>query len=288
MRDLVALGAEVHVVSVSSQSIENAQSFGATSIVRTTAELPPIDGAVVATPATVHAQSIRELLPRQVPIFSQKVLTPDPVEADRLVQEAGGRLFVLHHWRYHPGIEALRDLNDSGELGRLRGLRLERLGWGTNHDEVDPIWVLAPHDLSIVLEITGVLPEPCHAIAETARGQGWGLDAELGGDPWIRIRVSGLEPQNRRLVRAYFDNGLAQLAGGYERHISIIRFPQVAKGAQVEEEQRPISLEMPMLRELRSFLDYLRGGPPPRTSAMQAARMVHIIAALRTKAVLPD
>ena len=49
----------------------------------------------------------------------------------------------------------------------------------------------------------------------------------------------------------------------------------------------PISTELPLLRELRAFVEHLRGGPPPRSSAREGAEIVETIAELRSLAGLP-
>jgi hypothetical protein len=49
-------------------------------------------------------------------------------------------------------------------------------------------------------------------------------------------------------------------------------------------ERRPISIELPLQRELRAVLDHLRGGPPPRSSAAEGARIVARIAQLHALA----
>ena len=52
-------------------------------------------------------------------------------------------------------------------------------------------------------------------------------------------------------------------------------------------EHRQISTEMPLLRELRAFLEHLEGGPPPRSSAAEGVEIVTRIAELRRLAEAP-
>ena len=69
------------------------------------------------------------------------------------------------------------------------------------------------------------------------------------------------------------------LPDGYSEHVV------VATGD--EPEKRPISTELPLLRELRAFVEHLDGGPPPRSSAREGAEIVKAIAELRRFAGLP-
>jgi hypothetical protein len=111
------------------------------------AEAGEVDGAVVVTPAPHHAQAIEELAPLGVPIFCEKPLVTDPADGQRLLELCGERLFVMHKWRWHPGIEALARLAADGTLGRPAGVRSYRLGWGPFHFRVDSVDTLAPHAL---------------------------------------------------------------------------------------------------------------------------------------------
>ena len=61
--------------------------------------------------------------------------------------------------------------------------------------------------------------------------------------------------------------------------------PADALGGEVEE--RPIGDELPLERELAAFLEHLRGGPPPRSSAAEGAAIVEAVGALRELAGLP-
>ena len=158
LRDLVSLGAEVMAVAQTVQSAQTAMTAGAAEVVSRIDELPELDGYVVATPEQTHLEVIEALLPRGRPIFVEKPLDVDVGRAERLPAAAHGLVFVMHKWRYHPGIEALAAIAASGELGPVQGLMLERVGPETPQRLVSPIWVLAPHDLSIALHILGEAP----------------------------------------------------------------------------------------------------------------------------------
>jgi len=172
LRDLLSLGCDVHVAANSTASRERAVAGGAASFREHVEDLPAVSGAVVAVPTVWHADIIRRLMPRDIPILVEKPMTPDAEEARQLAAELSGRLFVMDKWRYHPAIEALRDIAQSDEMGPVIGLSTRRLDWGSPHADVDAVWILAPHDLSIALEILGHIPEPRAAVAESgAKGR---------------------------------------------------------------------------------------------------------------------
>jgi predicted dehydrogenase len=276
LRDLVSLGCTVSAVARSPESRARAEPAGA--VVGSIVELPEVDGIVVATPTSTHADVVEEALGRGVPVFVEKPLTDDAAAADRLASTAGEQLFVMDKWRYHPGVELLRDLAHEGSLGAIRGLHTTRIGWGNAHDDVDGAWVLAPHDLAIGLEILGRLPEPRAAVGDVRGGAVDGLVGLLGDEPWQRLEISTRSPERRREVLLVCKEGVALLADGYSDHVLVRR-----DGAD-EPERHEISSELPLLRELRAFVEHLAGGPPPRSSAAEGALVVRRIAELRALA----
>jgi predicted dehydrogenase len=230
---------------------------------------------VVAVSTIAHADAIEPLLELGVPVFSEKPLTPDADAAERLATVAPGRLFVMDKWRYHPGIEMLAQIARSGELGAVTGLRLVRVSHGNPHADVDPIWILAPHDLSIALEVLGQVPPARDAVIEWVDGRAEGMVARLGDEPWVTVDVSSAAPEKRRETRLVCEGGVAWLAGGYADHVGI------ARRVGGEPERRPLPDVMPLRRELEVFLAHLAGGPPPRSSAAEGAEIVRRIAELR-------
>jgi len=108
LRDLVANGASVGVVCHDPASEAHAREYGASSIYAKLEDLPVVDGYVVATPSSTHAQILISWWIQGRPIYVEKPLTTDPVSAHRLSVKASDRLFVMDKWRYHPAVEAMR------------------------------------------------------------------------------------------------------------------------------------------------------------------------------------
>lgn len=284
LRDLLALGCEVPVVARSEASVARARVGGAKEIVEHVSALAGLDGVVVATGTTTHAGVVAEALELRVPVFVEKPLTDDPATALALAERAPTSLFVMDKWRYHPGVRELAAIARDGRLGSPRALRTIRAGWGNAHDDVDAVWVLAPHDLSIALEILGSVPEPSAASAETIGGKVVSLTGLLrAGDLPHTLAVSAYAPHRDRRVELRCDYGVAVLEGGWDEHVSLFR-PDV-DGA-LSEETVATPGELPLLAELRAFVDHLAGGPPPASSAAEGAETVAAIARLRELAGL--
>jgi predicted dehydrogenase len=283
LRDLKALGCTVPVVARSPGSAARATAGGADRVVAELDALGAVDGVVVATPTATHFAIVGALLTRGVPVYCEKPLCADPAQARALAAQADGRLFVMDKWRYHHGIEALGAIVRTGELGAPRGLVSVREQWGSPHLDVDSLWIHLPHDLAITREVLGHLPPARSAVAERIGGAAVGLHGLLGDDPWAMVTHSAAATTARRSVRLVCDDGTATLADGYDDAILVARgIPR--RGA--EPERRPVDPEWPLLRELRAFVEHVRGGPPPRSSAAEHVEIVERLAELRAIAGL--
>ena len=287
LRDLRTLGCRVVVAARSDESRANAHAGGAEAVVPTAEALPDVAGVVVASPTVTHADVIEALLPRGVPVFTEKPMTADADRAEALATAAPDRLFVMDKWRYHPGVEALAGIAASGELGRPLGLRTTRTQWGNPHADVDALWILAPHDLAIMLEVLGDLPAPRAAVATHTAGRVTDFVGLLGDDPWGAFEISGRTPGYRREVRLHLEGGVAVLDDGYADAVFVYRDGPAEGLAGPAPERRPVPTDLPLLRELRAFVGHLRGWPPPKSSAADGARIVRAVADLRRLAGLP-
>lgn len=279
LRDLVSLGCEVVVVARTEESARRAREGGAARIVREVELLDGVAGIVVATPIRTHAEVVQDALRSGVPVFCEKPLTADPDSASRLASLAPDRLFVMDKWRYHPGVARLREIARSGELGAVSGLRTVRVGWGDQHPgDTDMVWVLAPHDLAIGLEVLGEVLPASGAVGERLGGALLSLFGLLtDGRRWQALEVSSRAPRRERRVELHCEEGVAVLADGWDEHVTIFRHDRPPDAGEVLETPG----ELPLLAELRAFVDHLRGGPAPRSSAAEGALVVQRVAELR-------
>jgi|1185.fasta_scaffold155335_1 predicted dehydrogenase len=282
LADLRALDCDVAVVARSTASVARARDGGAADIVPEIAALGRVDGLVVASPTSTHADVVAEALELRVPVYCEKPLTADPESARRLAAAAPDRLFVMDKWRYHPGIEELARIAVERELGDVVGIHSRRVSTGSPHLDVDTVWIHAPHDLSIALEILGHVPEPRHAVGEVdGAGVLRGVTALCGDDPWLALEVSELAPAHRRELRLVCEDGTAILDGGDAADVLVVRHDTLLG----DPERRPLDPEMPLRRELRAFAEHLRGGPPPRSSAAEGVAIVEAVARVRELAL---
>jgi predicted dehydrogenase len=277
LRDLCALGCDVPVVARSEQSVTRARDGGAGAIVADVSGLSSADGIVVATPTSTHAEVVEAALQHGVPVFVEKPLCADAARAAHLGELGGDRLFVMDKWRYHAGVLELAAIARSERLGPVQGLSTRRVGWGQQHDDVDSAWVLAPHDLSIALEILGSVPQPVSAVGLASGNDVLHLEATLDtGSAWHTLTVSSRMREYRRTVELLCADGIASLDDGWDTFVTIVGAGGAPDGERIETPG-----ELPLLAELRMFVAHLDGGPPPKSSSREGAEIVAVIDRLR-------
>jgi predicted dehydrogenase len=284
LRDLVTCGARVSVAAPSAQTRQRALALGAASAVATIRELGAVDGFVVATPSATHAAVLDQVVRIGRPVFVEKPMTTDVGSARRLAREAKGRLFVMQKWRYHPGIEHIRAQIAAGVVGEIRAIRIIRWGWGNPHDDANPIWHLLPHDLAITLHWLGYVPPLRSVMLTTPLGFDKGIVAQLGSasQPTVTIDMSVVSPVHRRCFAVVGSAATLELSDSYSAEIA------VRHGApgdrQAREKRVPIAQDMPLLAEIRAFLEHLRGGPPPMTDAAEDVLIIERLAEIEAAA----
>lgn len=279
LRDLNSLRSVVTVVDPCEQARRLALEQGAQLAVSVLEELPSVDGYIVAVPAAMHGEIIYAVLDTKKPIFVEKPLASDAETAQDIAVRAEGQVFVMHKWRYHPGIQALTNLIQTQELGEVLSLRLNRVQWGDSHRDVDSVWTLMPHDLSIVYHMLGFLPDPRYVVTEKVQSRLESMIAVLGHTPQAIVEVSSLRPRKNRLIQVLCENGVAALTDPMAEHIEIYRFGNWSP-SETKPEYFSISREMPLMRELRSFINYIQGGPKPHSSASEGALIIKTISDL--------
>jgi len=125
-----------------------------------------IDAIVMALPPQFHAECAIKAVEHGKDVLVEKPIALTVPDAERAVRIAAEhkRIFMTGHvLRFHPAFEKLKALIDAGELGKVKYIHSHRLGLGKFHTENDALWDLAPHDLSMILAITGTAPMRCAA-----------------------------------------------------------------------------------------------------------------------------
>ena len=281
LRDLVSLGAEVWIFEKSEIHRKIAEELGAARFSTKWPESDFPDAWIVATPAITHFGILKRLFETSLPIFVEKPLTCDYEEALELASLATAPTFVMHNWRYHAGIRMLSELAKSKELGGLVFFKSNRCNWTSPRSDVDSIWTLIPHDITIALSILGKIPTPIAARVEEYGGVARGMTAFLGKNPACVLEVSNRYGDKRREVRLHFTKGVAVLKNETVDYIEIFHGDDKTIPSEMKIEQRKFEMIPPLYEELRIFLEFLRGGPVPETDLKEGIEVIRVIEELK-------
>lgn len=253
---------------------------------------PAIAGIALATPAITHVEMASRAISAGKHVFVEKPLALDPADGERLVQQAedsGRVLMVGHLLQYHPIFVALRDLVADSELGALRYIYSNRLSLGKFRTEENVLWSFAPHDLSMMLSLTG--EEPDHVTADGA--------AILSGSLadwctcWMHfpsgvrghIQTSWLHPFKEQRLTVIGDKAMAVFedsAPQWEQRLALYRH-QVDRTGHVpvpikaEAEYVAVAPDEPLQAECRHFVECIRTGARPRTDGREGLRVLNTL-----------
>jgi predicted dehydrogenase len=131
---------------------------------------PEVGAVVLATPAATHYDLARMALEAGKHVMVEKPLTSSLPEGRKLVEladEVGRVLMCDHTLCYTPAVQRIRGLVHAGEIGDVQFVDSVRINLGLVQPDVDVVWDLAPHDLSV---LDFMLPDGVRPVALAAHG----------------------------------------------------------------------------------------------------------------------
>ena len=251
-----------------------------------------VDGIVMALPPQYHAELAIRAVEAGKDVLVEKPIALTVADGERAVAAANAnkRIFMVGHvLRYHPAFERLKELIDAGELGEVKYIHSHRLGLGKFHTENDALWDLAPHDLSMILAITG--SEPIEV-----RGEGAALLDHLSDFAHLHMRfpngmrshlfTSRLNPYRERRLTVVGTKSMAVFddVEPWEKKLAVYRHAVWQDSGQwAFTNNEPSYIEvgqgMPLTRELEHFLSCMTTRMAPRTSGEEAVAVLRILTA---------
>lgn len=127
-----------------------------------------IDALVIATPPATHFELAKDCLLHDKHVLVEKPMAMRSKEAKELINLADSRVLTLmagHTFEYNSAVHKLQDYVAKGEIGEVYYIYMARLNLGRVQPDINAMWSLAPHDVSILLYVLQSVPE-----AVSARG----------------------------------------------------------------------------------------------------------------------
>jgi predicted dehydrogenase len=260
---------------------------------------PDIDAVVVATSVVSHYQVAMRAIKAGKHCFVEKPLTLKSEDAANLVHaadEANVVLMVGHLMMYHSAIEWIKDYIDSGQLGKVLYVYMQRLNLGKVRTEENAFWSLAAHDVSIIHFLLGETP-----ISVSANGADYlnnGIqdvvfaNLKFASDKMANIHVSWLDPHKTRKLTVvgtkkmlvFDDMEATEKIWIYDKGVGepdasmtfgedlTLRFGEIRVPF--------VKMREPLAIEVQHFLDCVTSGETPRSDGRDGLGVVRVLEAV--------
>ena len=293
VRNYHALGVLKWVCDSRAEALQEAKlRFGVEtcSTLRPILDDPEVQAVAIAAPAAQHYVLAKQCLLGGKDVYVEKPLSLRVTEGEELVSiaEAKSRILMVGHiLQYHPAILKLKELIDSGALGRIEYIYSSRLNWGKLRSEENILWSFAPHDISAILYLLNEVP-----LTVTATGGSYvnpqiydtTLTAcEFSGGVKAHIFVSWLHPfKEQRMVivgtqsTAVFDDVEVERKLVLYSHTIDWRnrLPIAQKG---EGQLVPLAAEEPLRSECEHFVESVMTRSTPRTDGSNGVKVLAVL-----------
>jgi predicted dehydrogenase len=256
-----------------------------------------VDAVIVATPTSTHREVVETCLAAGVHVLVEKPLAGTAADADYLAQLGDNThrvLMVGHTFLFNPAVRAIKGYIDQGLLGELRYLYFQRTGLGPIRQDVNALWDLAPHDFSMLRYWLNADP-----IDLVARGQSYlkpgtedvvFVTLNYPEQVLASVHVSWLDPVKVRSVTVVGDRKMVVFddthatekiriydrgadyqprEGGFAEFIAAVRDGDIVI-PRIEQRE-------PLREQLEHFVDCVRTGREPLSSARDGAAIVRVL-----------
>lgn len=263
---------------------------------------PAVDAVVVALPTNFHVKITQEALRAGKHVLCEKPLSLSADECLMLKQEAdraGKLLMVGHIFVFNQGVVKLRDYINNGELGKIHYAHSERTNLGPFRYDVNALWDLAPHDISIFNYLFGSAP-----LSVSARGHkclGGKLEdlafatLDYPNNVMVNIHVSWLDPKKVRQITIVGDKKMVawddlDIEGPiklYDKHVEKTdvfyatygEFQLLSREGSIMIPK--IGINEPLKNQAQYFIDCIRDNKQPlMADAAQAYDVVRTLVAI--------
>ncbi len=258
-----------------------------------------VDAVVVATPVKQHFPLAKAALAAGKHTFIEKPMAASTEECEELIEIAdrnGLVLMVGHTFLYSAPIRKIRAIIEAGDIGDLRYINCRRLNLGLFQKDINVAWDLAPHDISIILDIIGESPETvnCQGNAHVTPGieDVTNMSLSFRNKRFASIQSSWLEPRKvremtivgtRRMI-IYDDLQSHEKIRVYD--VRVERPPHYDTFADFQYSYHYGDSYIPYLQQeeplkalSQHFIDCIRSGAKPRTGGEHGLELVRILEA---------
>lgn len=256
---------------------------------------PRITRIAIATPPEFHYDLAKQALLAGKDVYVEKPICLDYHHGEHLVElaERKGRLLMVGHiLQYHPCVRRLQEMLRCGDLGKLQHIVSNRLNLGMIRTHESALWCLAPHDISVILSLTGnQLPEQVRCLGGSYLTPGiadtCNLSLRLAEGVRAQVHVSWLHPFKEQKLVVIGSEGLVVFDDTkpwgeklmIRRHH--VRWIEGVIPVPSSAELEPIFVEQvePLREECSHFIECCDQRKRPRTDGQEGLRVLKVLRA---------
>jgi len=265
--------------------------------------MPDVEAVIIALPSIKHYEFGTRVLSAGKHCFIEKPITNSSHEAMQLIElakKSGRHLMVGHTFEYHPAVRWVDDYIKRGDLGDVLHIFSQRMNLGIVRTDVDALWNLAPHDISMIfhwLDAEAPLQVSCrsHSFLKHERDladMAW-LTMEFSSGTVAQVQVSWLSPEkirqtmivgSKRMI-IFDDVSLDSKIRVFDKRVDLRErlnesvgygeSQMIVRSGDVITPNLP-NLE-PLGEEARHFIECVRSGEPPLTDGENGQRVVKVL-----------
>ena len=291
---------DVKVTVVDSDPLRLAEAQSTYPMVKLDADLhraiETADAVVVATPPGSHAPIAHTVIRAGRHALVEKPLATTVADCEELIAAArhnGVHLMVGHTFEHDAAIWKLREIANSGILGEIRYIDSARLNLGLYQDDVNVVWDLAPHDISIINFILGEPPTAVSAWGHCHANRKYEDVAHLklryaDTDVFAYIHVSWLDPCKVRRITivgsekmaVYNDMATEGKIRIYDVGVDGAElYPEPVKYRRGDIVAPSIKAHEPLGEQAKQLLHTVRTGEAPRTNGQSGLAVARVLEA---------
>lgn len=258
---------------------------------------PTLDGVAISTPARTHFDIARDALNQGKHVLVEKPLAMSSGEARELIALAERKqraLMVGHTFEHNPAVWKIRELVESRAIGDVYYIYANRVNLGRVQRDINALWSIAPHDVSILLYVLGSMP-----LEVSARG-GTYLSADVEDVVFVtltfpnkvlaHVHASWLDPSKTRQMTIVGSQKMIVYDDvDAEAKLRIYDKGVYKHGSQYGEFQLKvhsgdifipkIDLSEPLRNECAHFVECVRENKRPRTDGENGLRVIRVLEA---------
>jgi predicted dehydrogenase len=240
-----------------------------------------VDAAVIAVPTSVHSDTGGALLEAGIDVLVEKPIAADLASAQRLVETAArnGRILQIGHLeRFNPAIVALKKMVRLPLFFEVHRLSL----FSPRSLDVDVVLDLMIHDLDIVLDLAGTLPEEIRAAGISIlsdRVDIANVRLAFPGGCVANLTASRVSTERVRKLRLFQPHQYISL--DYQKQDAVVF--TVSGNQQIGFQPLPVTKEEPLRLEVESFLEAVANRSRPVVSGEDGLRALDIALAILGK-----